>query len=326
MRLRISDGQGAAMIPATDKTDGIMKHTVTLLDRIRYTRSCLAYPVLENIIQMIRTGNMPLYDREYGNYTLGQAVEYIRKVCPAYRQAWKERLLPAVAFNGIFTEVDGRHIISYSNLTAMDFDHIATPDEMAHLRNRLIKTPCVLSVFVTPGGCGLKAVVLHDNPDPARHGDLYGQLLDKFHVAGVDAGCKDLARRHYLSYDPYIRTRSDPEPFHYVPTIKPPIQMPPSFGSKTVSDRSIVRIMDSVWMRNHPEYWREGNRACSIFRLACLMCRWGVDENFAAGYFVRGWENATMSGEEILGHVRNAYRAERYNFGIQEFRVHKKQG
>ena len=52
-------------------------------------------------------------------------------------------------------------------------------------------------------GNGLKALVLHDNTDPARHGDLYEQLLNMFYVADRnDAGCKDLARRNYLSYDP----------------------------------------------------------------------------------------------------------------------------
>lgn len=61
--------------------------------------------------------------------------------------------------------------------------------------------------FCTPSGNGLKALVLHDNTDPARHEDLYGQLLDKFYVANRnDASCKDLARRNYLSYDPDIWT------------------------------------------------------------------------------------------------------------------------
>ena len=78
-------------------------------------------------------------------------------------------------YNGTFSEIDSTHLISYSNVTAMDFDHIGTQAEMTDLRNWLIKTPCVLCVFVTPGGRRLKALILHDNTDPDRHRDLYAQ-------------------------------------------------------------------------------------------------------------------------------------------------------
>ena len=107
----------------------------------------------------------------------------------------------------------------------MDFDKIKSYGEMEHLRNRLIKTPCVCCVFVTPSGKGLKALVLHDNTDPAMHEDLYEQLLQKFNVASKDKSCKDLARRNYLSYDPNIWTNPNPVPYHYVPSTKTTIQV-----------------------------------------------------------------------------------------------------
>ena len=58
---------------------------------------------------------------------------------------------------------------------------------------------------------------------------------------------KDLARRNYLSYDPDIWTNPNPEPYPYVPTIKPQVQMPQSSGTRTVSDKSIISIMNSHW-------------------------------------------------------------------------------
>jgi hypothetical protein len=48
----------------------------------------------------------------------------------------------------------------------------------------------------------------------------------------------------------------------------------------------------------------------------------GVHESLAIGYFTEGWKSPTMSEEEILGHVRNAYRAEKNNFGTLEFNVY----
>lgn len=52
------------------------------------------------------------------------------------------------------------------------------------------------------------------------------------------------------------------------------------------------------------------------------MCKWGVDESLAIGYFIEGWKSPTMSEKEILGHVRNAYRTEKNNFGTLEFYVY----
>ena len=299
-----------------------MDSFITLAHRINHTRYNLSYPTLSQVTGMIRDGNMVLCDSQYGKYTLAQAIEHIRKQPENEMQYWKARLLPAVAYNGTFSETDSTHLISYSNVTAMDFDHIGTQDEMTDLRNWLIRTPCVLCVFVTPGGRGLKALILHDNTDPDRHRDLYTQLLDKFNVAGKDSACKDMARRNYLSYDPDIWMNPNPVTFHYIPTVRAQGKVIQPHAERKVSDKSIINIINSLWKKNNPEYWKEGNRAESIFKLACLMCKWGVDESLAIGYFTEGWKSPTMSEEEILGHVRNAYRAEKNNFGTLEFNVY----
>lgn len=298
----------------------------TLTQRINYVMYGLKNISLEETIEYIRNGDMILYGEDYRNYTLRQAVEFIREVNEKDRQSWKSRLLPAVAYNGTFTYVDAKGIDKYSRITAMDFDDILTMDELMHLRNRLMKTPCVVCVFITPSGHGLKALVLHDNADPSKHTDLYNQLLDKFNVASKDTNCKDLARRNYLSYDPDIWVNPSPAPFHYIPSVKLQVEtMCPIPNGRKVSDRSIISIMNRKWKEKHPEYWMEGNRASSIFKLACLMCKWGVDEELAEEYFVDGWENDTMSRKEIEGHVGNAYKAEQNNFGTVEFRIYEKE-
>ncbi len=340
---------------------------ITYQKKIHWTKYNLSYPNLIDIIQGIRMGNITLHDNEFGAYTLKQAIEHIRSVNPSDMPKWKARLLPAVAYNGTFKELNNTGLIDYSSVTALDFDHIATSDDMVclrnrlvitpcvlsvfvtpsgrglkalvwhdntdpnkhgdlyeqlltSLRNRLVITPCVLSVFVTPSGRGLKALVWHDNTDPNKHGDLYEQLLTKFYVANRnDTNCKDLARRNYLSYDPYIWTNPKPVQFHYIPSIKPKVNSLSTHTGKGVSGQSIISIMNSVWKKNNPEYWEEGNRATSIFKLACLMCKWGVDQNLASEYFIDGWESDSMSEKEIQSHVDNGYKAEEMNFGTLNF-------
>ena len=281
----------------------IFRVSVTVIQRIHFTKSNMAYVPVEQVIDIMRKGNFTLHDNQYGDYTLRQAVEFTWSLnTHAEQQQWKARLLPAVAYNGMFLEVNNKGLTCYSNITAMDFDDIHSYDEMEHLRKRLVITPCVYSVFVTPSGRGLKALVLHDNTDPAMHGDLYNQLLDRFNIVNPDTSCRDLARRNYRQVQPKN---------HYAQT------------GKTISDRSIISIMNSVWKRNHPEYWQEGHRACSIFKLACWFCKWGVDEDLALEYFIGGWESDTMTEDEISGHVTNAYKTEKDNFGTVDFTFYK---
>lgn len=296
----------------------------TLLQRINYTKYGLQYIDFNEVVEVIRNGDLVLYDSEYGKYTLRQAIEHIRTVPEEDRQYWKSRLLPALAWNARFLKVNSKGLDDYSCITAMDFDHIATRDEMIHLRNRLIITPCVVCVFVTPSGEGLKALVLHDNENPDLHRDLYEQLLKKFDVASKDESCKDIARRNYLSYDPDIWVNHNPVAFHYIPTIKTQnnSKQYSCNNVKSVSDQSIIRIMDSSWRKNHPEYWQEGNRANSIFKLACLMCKWGIDKDLVIEYFVDGWKSLTMNEDEIMNHVINAYKAEADNFGTLQFKMY----
>ena len=312
----------------------IFRVPVTVIQRIYFTKSNMAYVPVEKVIDIMRKGYFTLHDNEFGDYTLKEAIESIKTLnTHAEQQQWKARLLPAVAYNGVFSEVNNKGLTCYSNITAMDFDDIHNYDEMYHLGKRLVITPCVYSVFVTPSGGRLKALVLHDNTNPNNHRDLYEQLLAKFNISNPDTSCRDLARRNYLSYDPNIWVNPNPVPYHYVPTIKPIIQVqqvrqaqPQNHYAQTgkkISDRSIISIMNSDCKKNHPEYWQEGHRACSIFKLACLFCKWGVEEDLALEYFIKDWESETMTEDEITGHVTNAYKTEKDNFGTVDFTFYK---
>ena len=81
--------------------------------------------------------------------------------------------------------------------------------------------------------------------------------------------------------------------------------------------------MNSALKKKYPEYWQEGNRACSIFKLACWLCKWGVDEDLALEYFIKGWESDNMTEDEITGHVTRAYNTEKDNFGTVDFTFYK---
>ena len=66
---------------------------VTLTQRINYTKFNLGYGTVDDVMKIIREGNILMNDYEIGQYSLKWAVEFIRSLnTHAEQQQWKERL------------------------------------------------------------------------------------------------------------------------------------------------------------------------------------------------------------------------------------------
>lgn len=302
------------------------RQEVNLMDRINFTKYNLSPRSIGEVIEIIRRGNYNIHDNEFGDMNLKKATDLVRSH-PNDMQKMKFRLLPAVTFNGTFSEIKEAEIEAYSQITALDFDHVS---DMDGLKARLTGCAHVFCVFTTPSGNGLKALVLHDNTDPSKHRDMYEQLLSMFSEASQDPSCKDLARRNYLCYDPNVWINQNVVPYHYVPSVPQqvsnhpfPIRNNPSQSNQGgVSGKRILDVMIATWKKKHPEAWVEGNRANSIFRFACMLCKWGVNISLVKGRFTKEWGN--MDDKEVIGHIEGAYRTEHGNFNTIPFEIHNK--
>ena len=302
------------------------RQEVNLMDRINFTKYNLVSLTIGEVIEIIRRGNYNIHDNEFGDLNLQEATNLIRGQ-PNDMQNMKYRLLPAVAFNGTFSEIKETGIETYSQITALDFDHVC---DMEGLKARLTGCAHVFCVFTTPSGNGLKALVLHDNTDPSKHRDMYEQLLSMFSEASQDPSCKDLARRNYLCYDPNVWINQNVVPYHYVPSVPQqvsnhpfPISNNPSQSNQGgVSGKRILDVMIATWKKKYPEAWVEGNRATSIFIYACELCKWGVDISLVKDRFTKEWGD--MDVKEVIGHIEGAYKAEHGNFNTIPFEIHNK--
>lgn len=297
-----------------------MDTKITFAKRINFTKFGLMTKSLDEIIDIIRCGDLELYDADCGHYTLKMITEAIRNEHDPQRQnEWKARFLPIVTFNGIW---DGVKISAYSNITALDFDHISTDKQLEETLFALKKSPSVLAIFRTFKSLRVKALIIHDNTNPTKHKEMYEQLIAKFGLYGMDESCKDLSRKTYLSWDKDIWLNPNCTPFHFVPS---QVSLNPKPISKTIigkskSAQSIVNILNTSWLRKHPEYWQKGNRANSIFTCACQFCLYGVPQDMAEYYFLNGgWISDDFEEDEILKHVRGAYNYNKNQYGSKEF-------
>lgn len=299
----------------------ICMKNISYATRLYMTKYGLTEMSIDSIFEFIKSGNLRLYDDGIGEYTLRDITIAIREQSDSDMQnAMKERFLPVVTFNGIW---DGAQICRYSNITALDFDHINSKEEQDKTIRLLKSTSFVMAIFRTFKSWRIKAIVEHDNMDPAKHKEMYEQLIERFNIYGIDKSCKDLSRKNFLPWDEDIWINPVTMPYHFVPSQRTvhlsSASRYPSIG-KPKSPQSIINILNSSWAKKHPEYWQAGNRANSIFRCACQMCEYGVPQDMAEDYFLTGgWIADDFTEAEVIKHVRGAYHCNQNTFGVKDF-------
>lgn len=317
-----------------------MNDKITLFGRIDWTTYGLKTILVDDAIQIIKDGTIYIDDRNRSGMsgTLRDFTEMIQALPPdANIQADKQQFLPAVSFNGVYNN----GITSYSNITALDFDHIPNQEAYTELYRRLAVTPCVRNIYRTPSGRGLKALILHDNTDPSMHGNLYEQLLRIFSVPYIksDSSCKDLSRRNYLCYDPDVWCNQCPVPFHfeYDASIPSTLQLRNSYSTKQgkgnfnrvkpviaiglPSDASVMNLLKSKCRRFHPEYLCEGARRDGCFWFGTQSSRAGVDYDYALEVVVDLYSSdeiqltrgGVFSEDEAKVNFTNGYNTEIYD-------------
>jgi len=303
-----------------------MKTNLSMATRLQYTKFGLIEKSVYDVIEIIRTGDMQVIESVYGGYSLKDITVAIRcEPDPNRQNEWKERFLPVVFFNGVW---DGAKIGEYSNCTVLDFDHIGTDAQLDQILTRLKSTPFVLAVFRTFKPRRIKALVMHDNTDPARHREMYEQLIGHFGADGIDQSCKDISRKTFLPWDEDIWVNPNCQPYHFVPSMILPQKCHSPLAvingtqkqRKPKSPQSIINILNSSWRAKHPEFWRVGYRANSIFKCACQFCEYGVPQDMAENYFLTGgWINDDFTEEEVFKHVRGAYGYNKDRYGSKVF-------
>lgn len=316
-----------------------MNYEVTLFGRINWTTYGLRTITVQDAVCIIRNGSYLIDDSKRSRFVTSLRVitELIqRQPLDTDLQPIKEQYLPAVSFNGVYNN----GIMKYSNVTAMDFDHIPSQEEFTGLYLRLVATPCVGWIYRTPSGRGLKALVLHDNTNPGMHTNMYNQLLEKFQTPYIktDLKCKDLSRRNYLCYDPDIWSNPSPVPYHFVFDPAFDTSTPghvnsmkvkqtcvqdtrPLIVAGTLSDASIMYMLKSRCKRFHPEYFIEGARRDGVYWFGTQASKAGVEYQYGLEYVSNLYQSneikLTRGGaftyEEVVENYTNGYNVETYD-------------
>ena len=231
--------------------------------------------------------------------------------------------LPAICFSGKFSKRSDSSITDHSGFICLDFDGYKSNKDLLEEKERLSKDKYVYSVFVSPSGKGLKALVKIPT-DLDNHKNYFNSLEKYFNSEYFDTTSKNISRVCYESYDPLIfinelsntwdtineKDYQEVVKHRDVPTI--PI----------TDENKIIEILVKWWENKYG--LKSGERNNNIYVLAAAFNDFGINQTLAE-YVMSNYSSEDFPDSEIKRTIDSAY-SQKQNFGTKYYEDEEKVG
>lgn len=235
----------------------------------------------------------------------GQSKELITKIRSATKEERNhlKKSLPSICFSGKFSKRNAESCLEHSGYICLDFD--AFPNEKIMNENRaiLLKDKYTHSLFISPGGDGLKLIVKIP-AEMQNHKKYFDKLKEYYNSQYFDSKTSDICRVCYESYDPdlYFNKNSSTwtdkeENEHYSYNEKKPLLPIESSG---LIIQKLQKWFDGKYSVT------KGQRNANLFILASSFNEYGINENEARSYLL-SYRTDDFSQREIDNIVKSAY-------------------
>jgi len=227
-----------------------------------------------------------------------------------------KKMLPAICFSGIFTKRNDNSLTEHSGLICLDFDGYEKRKDLLADKEKLTKSEFTYSVFISPSGNGLKALVRIPQ-DVDNHVNYFNSLENHFNSPYFDKTCKNLSRVCYESFDPMIYVNEDSEVWDTIEDVEyKEVSVIRDAPTIPITDENkIVEILVKWWEKKYP--MSEGQRNQNAFILAMAFNDYGINKSLAS-YVLNGFANESFSLSEITRTIDSAY-ANTQNFGTKYY-------
>jgi hypothetical protein len=219
--------------------------------------------------------------------------------------------LMAIMFNGTFNERKDDGLVNHSGLCILDFDKYPNQKVQLQERKRLMECPYVYMMFTSPSGNGLKVVIRIPESDKYEHKRRFEAFKEYINTDYFDVSNSNVSRVCFESYDPDAYLNEFCEVFT---GISEDVGYHVSERVPVLAITSEDRIIDLIMRFNHGNF--EQGRNNWIYKVACCMCEYGVDE-YAAKEYLQQYQQDGFTIHEILTTVASAYR--KVSFGVKYF-------
>jgi len=249
----------------------------------------------------------------------GKSKELIKQIRSEKNKEVRQELkknLPAICFSGTFNKRNDDSLIEHSGFICLDFDGYKTKKDMMSEKERLSKDRYVYSVFVSPSGNGLKAIIKIPK-EPQNHKNYFMSLDKYFNSQYFDKTSKNVSRVCYESYDPLIHI--NPNSHLWTKIEEQEYKVVDKYSSRptipVTDENKIVDILMKWWTKKYGLI--EGERNNNVYILAAAFNDYGVNKSLAE-YIMSQFETQGFSLQEIKQTINSAY-TQTQNFGSKYY-------
>ena len=251
------------------------------------------------------------------------ATENIKK----YRETGDTKykyLLPAATFQGTFSHRKADGLETFAGFAVLDFDKFKTVDDVNAIKEKLSKEPCMFSVFISPSGKGVKAVVKISD-DPKNYKAYYRALCTKYKDVHLDGATSDISRLCFESYDPDIYINNDCKTWTKIENAD--IQ---DVGLQKIectvplqSENQIIQKLQ-IWFDKKYTF-SKGSRNNNIFIFAAALNTFGIPKPTAEQHLAK-YAQQDFTVAEINTTISSVYRSQSFDFGSKVFEDNETKG
>ena len=207
-------------------------------------------------------------------------------------------------------------ITVHSGFICLDFDGYKTKKDMMSEKERLSKDRYTYSVFISPSGNGLKALVKIPK-EPNNHKNYFMSLEKYFNSSYFDKTSKNVSRVCYESYDPLIYINKNS--FLWDKIEEQEYKVVDKYSSRptipVTDENKIVDILMKWWTKKYGII--DGERNNNIYILAAAFNDYGVSKSLAE-YIMSQFESSDFKISEIKTTINSAY-SQKQNFGSKYY-------
>lgn len=215
--------------------------------------------------------------------------------------------LMAIMFNGTFSERKDDGLIQHSGLCILDFDKYPDAKTLKAERKRLMDCPYVYMMFTSPSGNGLKVVIRTPESDKFEHKRRFDAFREYIDSDYFDISNSNVSRVCFESHDPDAYLNEFCEVFTLIAQDKG-YHKGEKVAVLPISNED--RIVELIMKFNFGNF--QDGRNNWVFKVACCMCEYGVDQFTAKSYLLQ-YEQDDFTANEINNTVANAYKSGNFN-------------
>jgi hypothetical protein len=261
--------------------------------------------------------DVPYYyslDKTLERIKQGKSKELIEKIRLAKTKEERNELkkkLPCILFGGEFTERNIKGLVKHSGFMIIDFDGFENDNILKSQTELIKKNPHVYTVFKSPSGNGLKALVKIPQCSAKDHSKYFKQFQKEFEYHYFDISNSDVSRVCFESYDPNLYINKDcivyaPELIDEGYTISEKVPLLP------IDDEGLIieKIMKFNWGKD----FIDGQKQNFIFDIAGAFCEYGISYNTAENYLMYHFIQGQCNDEQgKINTIKSAYKKRQAN-------------